>query len=332
MPEASASVPTSAQELDDLPLPPDLSSVKGWFHPADQVLFDWFLNRQRDLEEPGDLLELGVYLGKSAIFMGDFLRPGETFTVCDLFDSPAPDDANSKEMNRSYATLTRRAFEANYRSFHDELPAVVQAPSSGITAHVRADSCRFVHIDASHLYEHVHADIAAAQRLLRRDGIVVLDDFRAEHCPGVAAATWGAVATTGLKPLCITATKFYGTWGAYDAVHGELKAFLEGRDDMWHGAEEVAGQPMIRISGGKARMPAHPVSRHASAVPGQAAGAEGAAPGAAAAAGAERGKGAAQATAVQQPPGKPARRTGDNRRPKGRGLVSFLSRRSWPGP
>ncbi|MGW7273208.1 class I SAM-dependent methyltransferase [Streptomyces sp. NPDC054864] len=246
-----------------LPRPSRLSDVKGWFHPVDQVLFDWILSRQRDLEQRGDLLELGAYLGKSAIFMGAYLRPEETFTVCDLFDSPAPDEANSAEMGRSYATLTRRAFEANYRSFHDGLPQIVQEPSSGITAHVEPDSCRFVHIDASHLYEHVHADIAAAKEVLGPDGIVVLDDFRAEHCPGVAAATWGAVASTGLKPLTITATKFYGTWGSYDAIHADLAAFLKERDDMWHGAEEVAGFPMIRISGKKARQPEHPVSRHA---------------------------------------------------------------------
>ncbi|MGW7065722.1 class I SAM-dependent methyltransferase [Streptomyces sp. NPDC054855] len=267
MQNASAATSTSTtptgQDTDRLPRPRRLSDVKGWFHPVDQVLFDWILSRQRDHEQRGDLLELGAYLGKSAIFMGAYLRAEETFTVCDLFDSPAPDDANSAEMGRSYATLTRRAFEANYGSFHDGLPRIVQEPSSGITAHVEADSCRFVHIDASHLYEHVHADIAAAREVLGQDGIVVLDDFRAEHCPGVAAATWGAVAGSGLKPLCITATKFYGTWGSYDAIHADLAAFLKGRDDMWHGAEEVAGFPMIRISGKKAKPPEHPVSRHA---------------------------------------------------------------------
>ncbi|GGV30874.1 hypothetical protein GCM10010277_14150 [Streptomyces longisporoflavus] len=263
MQKASATTPAT----DQLPRPRALSDVKGWFHPVDQVLFDWILGRQLDRAERGDLLELGVYLGKSAIFTGGYLRADETFTVCDLFDSPAPDQANSAEMGRSYATLTRRAFEANYRSFHEELPRIVQEPSSGITAHVAADSCRFVHIDASHLYEHVHADIAAAKEVLGPDGIVVLDDFRAEHCPGVAAATWGAVASTGLKPLCITATKFYGTWGAYDAIHADLAAFLKQRDDMWHAAEEVAGHPMIRISGKKARSPEQPVSRHAAEAP-----------------------------------------------------------------
>ncbi|MDI3421710.1 class I SAM-dependent methyltransferase [Streptomyces luteolus] len=251
---------TSATEA--LPRPTRLSDVKGWFFPADQLLFDWFLDRQRGRDQRGDLLELGAYLGKSAIFMGSYLQGGETFTVCDLFDSPAPDDPNSKEMNRSYSTLTRRAFEANYRSFHDELPTILQAPSSVVADEVAPDSCRFAHIDASHLYEHVHGDILAARELLGPDGIVVLDDFRAEHCPGVAAATWGAVATTGLKPLCITATKFYGTWGAYEEVHGELREMLRGRDDLWHGVEEVAGYPLIRIDGKKAKAPTQPRSRY----------------------------------------------------------------------
>ncbi|SDK69433.1 class I SAM-dependent methyltransferase [Streptomyces indicus] len=248
-----------------LPRPTSLSEVKGWFHAPDQVLFDWFLTRQLERGQTGDLLEIGAYLGKSAIFMGRYLREDERFTVCDLFDSPAEDDANSAEMNRSYATLTRRAFEANYLSFHDALPQIVQGPSSVITEHVEPGTCRFVHVDASHLYEHVHGDIAASRELIGEDGILVLDDFRAEHCPGVAAATWGAVATTGLRPLCITATKFYGTWGAYDEVHADLAQMLAGRDDMWHGAENVAGDPMIRISGKKARLPEQPVSRHAAA-------------------------------------------------------------------
>ncbi|MEV0323527.1 class I SAM-dependent methyltransferase [Streptomyces sp. NPDC050658] len=268
MQQATAQASAPGNATDELPRPRRLADVKGWFHPVDQVLFDWILSRQADRSEAGDLLELGAYLGKSAIFMGTYLRAAETFTVCDLFDSPAPDEANSAEMGRSYrSTLTRRAFEANYRAFHDDLPQIVQEPSSGITAHVEPDSCRFVHIDASHLYEHVHADIAAAREVLGEDGIVVLDDFRAEHCPGVAAATWGAVANTGLKPLCITATKFYGTWGSYDSLHADLAAFLKERDDMWHGAEEVADFPMIRISGKKAKSPEQPVSRHADEIP-----------------------------------------------------------------
>ncbi|WP_329121945.1 class I SAM-dependent methyltransferase [Streptomyces sp. NBC_01465] len=266
----TGTTPTAAEPTEQLPQPTRLSDVKGWFFTADQLLFDWFLTHQREQRLSGDLLELGAYLGKSAIFLGSYLEADEAFTVCDLFDSPAPDASNTREMNRSYATLTRRAFEANYLSFHPALPTVVQAPTSAVTDHVRPASCRFVHVDASHLYEHVHGDIEAARQLLLPEGVVAFDDFRSEHCPGVAAAVWGAVATAGLKPICVTGTKFYGTWGDPTAPRDALRAWLKTRrPELWHGVEEVAGHPLIRVSNKKAVPPAHPKSRHTAAIPAQ---------------------------------------------------------------
>jgi hypothetical protein len=247
----------------ELPRPKALSEVKGWFRAVDQQLFDWFLTRQLDRAQPGNLLELGAYMGKSAIFMASYLREEDAFTVCDLFDSPAEDAANSKEMNKSYSTLTRQAFEANYLSFHEELPEVIQAPSSVVADRVADKSCRFAHIDASHLYEHVNGDIEAVRDILLPDGVVVLDDYRAEHCPGVACATWGAIFTLGLRPVCVTGTKFYGTWGDPEPLRDALLEWLAGRDDMWHEVQQVADHGLIRIDGKKAREPKHPVSRHA---------------------------------------------------------------------
>ncbi|MFG2894685.1 class I SAM-dependent methyltransferase [Streptomyces sp. NPDC048248] len=255
---------TADHSAEQLPRPTRLSEVKGWFFTADQLLFDWFLAHQQDRSVSGDLLELGAYMGKSAIFLGARLRSGERFTVCDLFDSPAEDVSNSREMKKSYATLTRRAFEANYLAFHDELPTIVQGLSSVVREYVADDSVRFAHIDASHLYEHVHGDILAVRELLTGQGIVVLDDFRAEHCPGVAAATWQAVANEGLRPVCITGTKFYGTWGDPEPLQKALLAWIESRKDIWHEVQQVNGAPLIRLSAKGAKDPAQPVSRHTS--------------------------------------------------------------------
>ncbi|WP_338063979.1 hypothetical protein [Streptomyces noursei] len=58
----------------------------------------------------------------------------------------------------------------------------------------------------------MHGDILAVRELLSDRGVVD-GDYRAEHCPGVAAATWQAVTNHGLRPICVTGTKFYGTWG-----------------------------------------------------------------------------------------------------------------------
>ncbi|MES5816561.1 class I SAM-dependent methyltransferase [Streptomyces sp. RG80] len=239
--------------------PGELSDVPGWFPPLDQVLFTWFLDRQK---EPGDLLELGAYMGKSAILLGRHLGPGERFTVCDLFGGDAPDGANQAETSKSYASLTRQSFERNYLSFHDELPRVIEAPSSVISSEVAAGSCRFVHIDASHLYEHVRDDIGAAREILLPEGVVVLDDFRSEHTPGVSVAAWEAVLNRGLRPICLSTQKLYGTWGDPSAVQEELLEMLRGRADCGLSVQHAAGHRLVRARAKGMRAPEFPRSRH----------------------------------------------------------------------
>ncbi|MFE0460705.1 class I SAM-dependent methyltransferase [Kitasatospora sp. NPDC058965] len=231
--------------------PRTLNDVPGWFWPIDQQLFGWLLARQTRLGVTGDLLELGSYLGRSAILIGRHLQPGERFTVCDLFDSEAPDGENAAEMHMSYRkTLTRAAFERNYLAFHPELPTVVQAPTSVLAdGRIPAGSCRFVHIDASHLYEHVAGDIRTAQRALTEDGLVVLDDFRSPHTPGVAAATWEAVFTLGLRPVAVTPEKLYGTWGDPEPLQRELMELGGDVEDCYLDVDVIAGHDLVRLSG-----------------------------------------------------------------------------------
>ncbi|MFD7643261.1 class I SAM-dependent methyltransferase [Kitasatospora sp. NPDC059795] len=232
------------------PVPATPDDVPGWFFRVDREVFAWLLDRQSAAGVTGDLLEMGAYLGRSAILLGDHLRPGETFTVCDLFDMDAPDDDNSAEMTMSYrSTLTRRAFETNYRAFHAELPTIIQAPTSVLAdGRVAADSCRFVHIDASHLYEHVAGDILVARDALAGNGIVSLDDYRAPHTPGVHAAVWEAVFTLGLKPVLLTPEKFYGTWGDAEAVRADLLARDWRAEGFRLDEEHLAGQTCHRLA------------------------------------------------------------------------------------
>ncbi|MFB7947140.1 class I SAM-dependent methyltransferase [Kitasatospora phosalacinea] len=230
------------------PATPD--DVPGWFFRADREVFSHLLDRQTAAGTTGDLLEMGAYLGRSAILLGSHLQSGETFTVCDLFDLDAPDDENSAEMSMSYReTLTRRAFETNYRAFHPELPVIVQAPTSVLAdGRIAADSCRFVHIDASHLYEHVAGDIVVARDALAKNGVVALDDYRAPHTPGVAAAVWEAVFTLGLRPVLLTPEKFYGTWGDADAVRADLLARDWRAEGFRLDEEHLAGQLCHRLA------------------------------------------------------------------------------------
>jgi len=181
--------------------PMTLDDVPGWLSPVDRDLIRLLTDWQVRTQPPGDLVEFGVYLGKSAIVIGEAVQPGETFTVCDLFGGDPADAANERENQASYSTLTRRKFESNYLRFHRSLPVVLEMSTADAAKKLAPSSVRFLHVDASHLYEHVSYDVDAARDMLRPDGLVVFDDFRAKHTPGVAAAVWEAMFTKGLRPI-----------------------------------------------------------------------------------------------------------------------------------
>jgi Methyltransferase domain len=224
----------------------DLTAIPGWFLPQDQDLFRWFLGEQERRHIMGDLAELGVYMGKSAIVIGEYLRLRETFTIIDLFESPACDDENRVENTNTYSGLTQRVFETNYLRFHERLPMVVKAPSSEILDHASAGAHRFVHVDASHLYEHVRTDVASARALLHESGVVAFDDIQSHHTPGVAAAVWIAVHNGGLRPIAISQRKLYGTWGNPVPWQQTLLSWLPS-SGLAHEIQQVAGAPLIRV-------------------------------------------------------------------------------------
>lgn len=221
--------------------------IPGWFPPLDRDLFRALLAWQVANQPPGDLLELGCYLGKSAVVIGESIQAGETFTVCDLFGEPSADQANSKENIHSYASLDRTQFERNYLQFHSTLPVILQMPTSQVNDQVAADSARFVHVDASHLYKNVVEDIASARRILGPGGIVVFDDYRSTHTPGVAAAVWTAMANDGLIPVALTARKWYGTWDDSTAVHAFIQQWGKAKPEVRVSLPEIAGHEVLRL-------------------------------------------------------------------------------------
>lgn len=229
--------------------------IPGYFWWLDRWAFATVLKSQEEFA-PGHLVELGTYLGKSAVIIGDFVRQDERFIALDLFgtdaglgDSRQADD-NRAENQRSYRTLTREKFESNYLALHANLPEIVQAPSATITDHVEPGSVRFLHIDASHLYPYVHTDVTNAKTLLRHDGIVVFDDHRSEHTPGVTAAVWQAVFCDGLIPVAVTPMKMYAVFNPDLVEHYRtaLRTWVDQDRRFTLREEEVLGRPLLRLN------------------------------------------------------------------------------------
>lgn len=190
--------------------------LPGWFRAVDHAMFEAVLGAQA-AGPAGDLVEIGVFQGRSAVVIGAHRRDGERFVVVDPFGDPALlgiEEPGSRRAGRNYfTTLSRSTFEQNYLSVHDELPVVVQALSRDVVDHVAPGSVRFLHVDGSHEHDDVVVDAGSARTLLQPEGVVVFDDYRKFAAPGVGAAVWRAVAVDGLVPVAVTRQKLYGVYG-----------------------------------------------------------------------------------------------------------------------
>lgn len=214
------------------PLWRELKQVPGWFNWLDSWLFSALLEYQLENDVHGDLLEIGVYKGKSAIHLASYLRNDEELTVCDLFEDVQQAKTISPHDSSSYKSLTQDAFETNFLRFHTNLPRVLRGLSSEIENSVAQGSCRFIHIDGSHEYLHVRQDASAAKRLLGGTGVVVFDDYRSEHTVGTAIAVWESVINMGLKPIAVSPSKLYGTWGEPAPYQNYLYRRIAERSDI----------------------------------------------------------------------------------------------------
>jgi hypothetical protein len=212
-----------------------LRTIPGWFNLTDFHLFDFVLGRQLKEDIAGDLLEIGSYQGKSTILLGYGPRHDEAVVVCDLFGAEPGETGSPIEGLGAYEGLTLKQFDANYDRFHSHRPVVNVCASSELSGRIVGREFRFLHIDGSHAYECVKDDIELAIGCSAPRAVLVLDDFRSPHTPGVASAVWEAVADGKLYPFCISASKLYATvskdaaddWSQAAKRFGELNSGWE---------------------------------------------------------------------------------------------------------
>ena len=175
--------------------------LRGWFMRADLGLLCAVNRVQQRTGIRGNILEIGVYAGKSAVLLGFLLTPGEQLHVCDPFEE-----------------VPRTEFEATYRRFHGSLPVLWQGRSREVLRLLPDQSCRIVHVDGAHDYESVRADIAIARRVACRGGMVVFVDFPTFNDPDVTAAVLDEVRAGDLTPLVMSHLKLYAGWSSRSEV------------------------------------------------------------------------------------------------------------------
>jgi hypothetical protein len=203
--------------------------IQGWFSFEAALLFAWIDEVQRQERISGDLFEIGVHHGRSAILLSHLLDDSECLGVCDLFGEQINNASGSGSGNRAQFDANMRrlgAPQAKVRVF-SKRSALLSADEVGA-------GVRFFHVDGGHNADEALADLQLAAACTGRNGAIVVDDpFRIEW-PGVTeavvrfldgAADYSAVAV-GFNKLLVTHV---------DAVDIYARRFDEARSRMEYG-------------------------------------------------------------------------------------------------
>lgn len=226
----------------------ETQEIAGWFSVHDAAVFDLLLTQQTVDGVRGDILEIGVFEGKSAVLLGRHLQETEELYVCDIFDDSS-DVKNMEENKASYPQLTRQKFEENYFRFLGSLPSIYQCASSELPKRLGDKNFRFIHVDGSHLYQHVKGDLEYSYgALIGPEGIIALDDFRSQHTIGVTVAVWQEILAGKLVPLVLTPAKMYLGKPDLKLDFQRLQLGLESFGIRWV-EEEILGRKALRTIG-----------------------------------------------------------------------------------
>ncbi len=208
-------------------------TVAGWLRDIDARVILAIDGLQRAAGVSGDLLEIGVSYGQSAILLGYCVQASERLVVSDTFeDTKGFCSENLADRVLHHQGLRRSQFEQNYLRFHLALPDIIAGRSHEIDRDRLAAHFRLIHVYGSHAYVDVRADILIAHRLLGPGGAVILDDWSQAHAPGVALAIWEEYARGDLIPLCLTQFKMYATWGRGGLTASAVDAWARRQPDF----------------------------------------------------------------------------------------------------
>jgi hypothetical protein len=158
----------------------DWSSVPGFFN-----FWTWYEQVARVLKDGDTFVEIGVWLGRSIIYLAQECRRlgkhGVKFTAVDTFRGEAGKEAHLETLYAHGGSL-RKQFEANLeRCGVADCVEIVESDSAHAAQLFQDGTLAGVFIDAAHDYESVKRDLAAWVPKVRAGGILSGHDI--EHEP-----------------------------------------------------------------------------------------------------------------------------------------------------
>ena len=136
------------------------NTVEGMFPEFSMAVIDTLLSFQSKNKVEGNILEFGVYKGRSAAILGPHLAATERLVLVDIEDYLDPKAIQGFLKATDFILTPTENFRSAYKSYSKSLRTF-----------------RFIHIDASHAYRATFNEMKMADELLSDKGIIALDDF-----------------------------------------------------------------------------------------------------------------------------------------------------------
>jgi hypothetical protein len=176
-------------------------SIEGWFTYDAALLFMAYNELIARQGITGDVLEIGVHHGLSAIATASLRGPGKRFYAVDLFEQ-------MQEQNVSCSGAGNQAiFEQNMIRFYPDTSfmQVIAGPSSSLDTVEMGTTFSFCHIDGGHSRQETFHDLTLCFSLLLPGGLVAVDDYFNPEYPGVCegAVQFMLQQPDALRPLAI---------------------------------------------------------------------------------------------------------------------------------
>ena len=146
--------------------------VRGWFHPHDHALIHMILKDiQKDIV--GDICEIGVAFGRSAIALSNYSQPTDNIYLYDINFENGLTESNLKKYGNSTNIEWR---------LQDTTKLTPETISFN-------KPLRLLHIDGCHEDVAVYKDLVNFSCKMSKDGVIVVDDYNDPEYPGINSAT-----------------------------------------------------------------------------------------------------------------------------------------------
>jgi hypothetical protein len=155
--------------------------IEGWFSRDAALMFMAYNEVAASQGIAGDVLEIGVHHGLSAIGLSAMRGDGARFVAVDLFEQFQQQNISASGQG------SRRRFERNMAEFFDDIGFVrcIVGASSALQPADLGGGFAFCHVDGGHTMRETFQDLELGAQILVPGGLLALDDYFNPAYPGV---------------------------------------------------------------------------------------------------------------------------------------------------